>query len=109
MFTKAVVSRWPQYASVKEIKWRIRNSDSVSAPRQKNSALDTKVVFTHSNPEVNPLPYIGCCTGKVALDNSLYWISFVHKEPPACPILGNFHYSALSCAALSYSPIFLFL
>lgn len=109
VFTKIVISVWAQYASAKESKWKIRNSDSDSAPRQNNSALDTKVVFPCFEPEVNPVPHIGCCTGKVALDNSLYWINFVHEEPPVSPILGNFHYSALdlcctflqSCISLS--------
>lgn len=43
--------------------------------RQNASALDTKVVFTCSKPKVNPIQYVSCSTGKVALDNALYWIN----------------------------------
>lgn len=95
VFTKVVNSGWLQYASAKASKWKIRKSHSNGAPRQNNSALDKKVVFTHSEPEVNPILYIGCCTGKIAMDNSLYWINFMRAEPPVSPILGDFHYSAL--------------
>lgn len=63
-------------------------------------------MFTCSEPKVNPIPYIGCCAGKVALDNSLYWINFVREEPPASPILWNFHYSALDlCYTFLWSRI----
>lgn len=59
-----------------------------SAPRQNDSALDTKVVCTHPESKVNRIPYIGCCTGKIAQDNSLYWINFVNEDPLTAPCLG---------------------